>query len=74
MHNKEYALKLVQEKLNGNNNFSYSQISSITGYTKRQIMRLSIKVKEKDIDSILIHSLSGKPSNNSAPRQGKRIY
>ena len=23
MHNKEYALKLVQEKLNGNNSYSY---------------------------------------------------
>lgn len=67
MHNKEYALRLVQEKLNGNNNFSYSQIGSMTGYTKRQIIRLSIKLKEKDIDSILVHGLTDKPSNNSAP-------
>lgn len=26
MHNKEYALKLVQDKINGLNNYSYSQI------------------------------------------------
>ena len=41
MHNKEYALKLVQEKLNGVNNYSYSQISSFTGYTKMQLIRFS---------------------------------
>ena len=32
MHNKEYALKLVQEKLNGLNSYSYSQIANLTGY------------------------------------------
>lgn len=37
MHNKEYALELVQNKLNGLNNFSYSQIGSMTGYTKKNI-------------------------------------
>lgn len=43
MHNKEYALKLVQEKINGLNNYSYSQISSLTGFTKRHLIRLSQK-------------------------------
>ena len=33
MHNKEYALKLVQDKLNGLNDYSYSQIVSLTGFT-----------------------------------------
>lgn len=65
MHNKEYALKLIQDKLNGLNNFSYSQISYLTGYTKTQIYRLSITLKEKDINSMLVHGLTGKPSNNS---------
>ena len=32
MHNKEYALKLIQDKINGLNNYSYSQIGSLTGY------------------------------------------
>ena len=32
MHNKEYALKLVQDKINGLNNYSYSQIGFLTGY------------------------------------------
>ena len=65
MHNKEYALKLVQDKINGLNNYSYSQISSLTGFTKRHLIRLSQKLNKKDIDSILVHGLTNKPSNNS---------
>ena len=65
MHNKEYALKLVQDKINGLSNYSYSQISSLTGFSKRHLIRLSQKSNEKDIDSILVHGLTNKPSNNS---------
>ena len=65
MHNKEYALKLVQEKINGLNNYSYSQISYLTEFTKRHLIKLSQKLNEKDIDSILVHGLTNKPSNNS---------
>ena len=64
MHNKEYALKLVQDKINGLNNYSYSQIGSLTGYTKTQIYRMSVTLNKKDIDSILVHGLTNKPSNN----------
>lgn len=66
MHNKEYALKLVQEKISGLNNYSYSQISSLTGFTKRHLIRLSHGLlNKKDIDSMLVHGLTNKPSNNS---------
>lgn len=65
MHNKSYALKLVQEKIDGINNYSYSQIASLTNYNKRQIIRFSKLLNEKDIDSILVHGLSSKHSNNS---------
>ena len=65
MHNKKYALKLVQDKLNGKNRYSYSQIGMLTGYKKLQIIRFSNLIKEKDIDSILVHGLTDKPSNNS---------
>ena len=65
MHNKSYALKLVQEKQNGLNNYSYSQISSLTGYTKMQLIRFSKDMEKKDIDSMLVHGLTNKPSNNS---------
>ena len=65
MHNKSYALKLVQDKLNGLNNYSYSQISTLTGFTKRQLLNFSKQLNEKDIDSLLVHGLTNKPSNNS---------
>ena len=39
MHNKEYTLKLVQDKINGENNYSYYQIATLTGYKKLQIVR-----------------------------------
>ena len=70
MHNKEYALKLIQDKQNGINSYSYSQIASLTGFTKRHLIRLSQELNKKDIDSILVHGLTGKPSNNSpSPRE-----
>ncbi len=65
MHNKEYTLKLVKDKINCLNNYSYSQISTLTGYTKMQLIRFSKQLNEKDIDSILVHGLINKPSNNS---------
>ena len=65
MHNKEYALKLVQDKINGLNNYSYFQISSLTGFSKRHLIRLSQTLNKKDIDSMLVHGLTDKPSNNS---------
>lgn len=65
MHNKEYALKLVQDKINCLNNYSYSQISTLTGYTKMQLIRFSKELNKKDINSILVHGLTNKPSNNS---------
>ena len=39
MHNKEYALKLVQDKINGNNNYSYSQIASLTAFLYIQLKK-----------------------------------
>ena len=64
MHNKKYALKLVQDKINGLNNYSYSQIGSLTGYSKLKIINFSKLINKKDIDSILVHGLTNKPSNN----------
>jgi hypothetical protein len=68
-HNKVYALKLIQDKQNGINNYSYSQIGLLTGYTKTQIYRLNIEITKKDIDSIKVHGLTNKPSNNSPSRK-----
>lgn len=69
MHNKKYALKLVHDKLNGLNNYSYSKIAILSGYKKLQIVRFANLLKEKDIDLILTHGLSGKQSNNSPSKK-----
>jgi hypothetical protein len=37
MHNKKYALKLVQNKLFGLNNYSYAEIANLSGYKKTYI-------------------------------------
>lgn len=63
--NKKYALKLVKDKIDGINSFSYSQIAKMSGYTKMQIIRFSKQLNIKDIDSLLVHGLVDKPSNNS---------
>ncbi len=49
MHNKEYALKLVQDKINGLNNLFYFKIASITSYSKKRIYLLNKRLREKDI-------------------------
>lgn len=45
---------------------TYKEITNLTGYSKRQLIRLNNFVEKKDIDSLLIHSSVGKKSNNAA--------
>lgn len=66
---KKKALDLLSQKINKNIKITYYEISQQTGYEERQLIRLSKELKEKDIDSILVHGLKNKPSNNSAPDQ-----
>ena len=79
--NKEYALSLLKKKINGEEVISFVAISDLTGYSEKHIRRLSKEVENKDIDSLLIHSNTGKPSHNSASnleieyiRQFKKQY
>ena len=67
--NKKKALELIKQKINGEIIITYKEIELQTGYSKRQLIRLSNEVEKKDIDSLLIHGLTGKPSNNSASRK-----
>lgn len=64
--NKEYALKLLKQKTNGKIHITYKEIANLTGYSKRQLIRLNSLIEKKDIDSLLIHGSVGKSSNNSA--------
>ncbi len=64
--NKEYALKLLKQKINGEIYITYKEITNLTGYSKRQLIRLNNLIEKKDINSLLIHGSVGKKSNNSA--------
>ncbi len=64
--NKKEALILLQQRDSKEIKITYNQIAEQTGYSLIQIKRLSKQLKEKDIDSILMHGLTDKPSNNSA--------
>jgi len=63
---KEKALTLLKEKLNGERETSYSQLSVLTGYSRRQLLYLVKELNEKDIDSILIHGNTDRKPSNSA--------
>ena len=63
---KEKALNLLKQKINGEIKITYQEIANKTGYERKQINRFLKEIEKKDIDSLLIHGLSNKPSNNSA--------
>ena len=66
---KKKALELLKKKINGEIIITYKEITNITNYSKPQLIRLSKELEKKDIESLLVHGLSGKPSNNSASHQ-----
>lgn len=67
--NKQKALELIKQKNNGELKITYKEISNKTGYEKRQLIRFSQAIEKKDIDNLLVHGLTGRNSNNSAPNQ-----
>lgn len=67
MKNKEEALKLLKQKNNGEIKLTYNEIGIRTNYSKPQLIRLSKEIEKRDIESVLTHGLTGKPSNNSSP-------
>lgn len=66
---KQKALKLLKQKINGEIKITYNEISKQTGYSRMQLSRLSHEIEKKDIEDLLIHGLTGKNSNNSVPYQ-----
>ena len=67
--NKQKALELLKQKVNGEIKITYQQIANISNYSLPQIKRLSKEIEKKDIEDLLIHGLTGKNSNNSVPDQ-----
>ena len=66
---KKQALELLKQKVNGELVITYKEITRKTGYGERQLIRLSKEIEKRDIDSVLVHGLTSKSSNNSAPQQ-----
>ena len=67
--NKQKALELLKQKVNGEIKITYQQIANISNYSLPQIKRLSKEIEKKDIEDLLVHGLIGKNSNNSVPDQ-----
>lgn len=66
---KRKVLELLKQKVNGEIEITYNDIAKQSGYERKQINRFLNEIKSKDIDSLLVHGLTGKNSNNSAPQQ-----
>lgn len=66
---KKKALELLKQKKSGESKYTYNTISQQTGYSKRQLIRLSQLQEERGTESMLTHGLTNKQSNNSASRQ-----
>ena len=66
---QEKSFGTIKEKNNDEIKITYKEIANMTNYSLIQIKRLSKEVEKKDIDNLLVHGLTGKNSNNSAPSQ-----
>ncbi len=66
---KKDVLEMLYKKLNKELNVTYEEISRQTGYSRMQLSRLTKKLKEKDIDSILIHGNTGRKPAITASAQ-----
>ena len=66
---KKQALELLKQKVNGETIITYDEITRKTGYSRMQLNRFRKEIEKRDIDSILVHGLTSKSSNNSAPQQ-----
>lgn len=67
MKDKQEALYLLKQKVNGEIIITFNEISKQTGYERKQINRFLNELEKKDIEVMLVHGLTNKPSNNSAP-------
>lgn len=66
---KQKALELLKQKINGETIITYQEIADRCNYSLIQIKRLSKEIEKKDIEDLLVHGLTGKNSNNSVPYQ-----
>lgn len=72
---KELALSLLSDKLRESKQITYLDIQQLTGYSKRQLIRLSKElINEKDMEDILHHANEGRiPVNKATTNEIKFI-
>ena len=63
---KQEVLDMLSKKLNGEIHLSFDRLAILTGYSKRQLIRLSKSIQEKGIDSTLVHGNIGLVAHNRA--------
>lgn len=66
---KRKALELLKQKVNGEIKITYQEIAKQSGCQRKQINRFISELEKRDIDSVLVHGLTNKPSNHSTPKQ-----
>ena len=57
---KKEMLSLLKDKLDDRNDYSYSQLERITGYSSRHLKRLAKELEERDVETVIIHGNTGK--------------
>lgn len=63
---RQEVLELLSQKINGDINLSFDHLAALTGYSKRQLIRLSKELKEKGIEEVRIHGNKGSTAHNRA--------
>ena len=66
---KEKALNLLKQKINGEIKITYREITKQTGYQERHLIRLSQQIEKKGISSLLVHGNTGKKPSITASNQ-----
>jgi hypothetical protein len=64
--NKELALKLLKDKVNGHIEITYTTIISKTGFSKSQLIRWAKQIENKDIETIITHGNKGRQPSLTA--------
>lgn len=58
--NRKEVLSLLKNRLDAKNDYSFSQLERMTGYSSRQLKRLSRQLEERDVETVMIHGNTGK--------------
>ena len=69
---KERALRLLREKKSGQR-VTYADIELETGYSRRQLMRLSKRLESESESEIMVHGNAGTRPGNAATSDEVRV-